>query len=130
MSSSTTIERVKLLWQKLEKCNFNPTQMEFLGYVVSLGYPTDPSTIKMVLDWDTQNSIFDVLLKYNVWNAYPRTFKHQENVCKLKNMASGITPTWALFLARIIPVVDGYEESRNTRHQDFKIEPGFVFGLA
>ena len=49
------------LYAKLEKCAFDKSQVEFLGYVISQdGISMDTSKVQTVLNWQILSSVRDV----------------------------------------------------------------------
>lgn len=64
------------LYAKLEKCEFNQKQVEFLGYLVSAdGIKMDPRKVDAILNWDRPSSPKDVQCFLGFANFY-RHFIH------------------------------------------------------
>ena len=64
------------LYAKLEKCNFDCKQVEFLGYVVSSeGISMDPAKVQTVLDWQIPCSVRDVQCFLGFANFYRKFIK-------------------------------------------------------
>ena len=64
------------LYAKLEKCNFDCKQVEFLGYVASSeGVSMDPTKVQTVLDWRTPCSVRDVQCFLGIANFYRKFIK-------------------------------------------------------
>ena len=64
------------LYAKLEKCNFDCKQLEFLGYVVSSeGISMDLAKVQTMLDWQTPCSVRDVLCFLGFANFYRKFIK-------------------------------------------------------
>ena len=76
------------LYAKLEKCKFNVSQVEFLGYIVTeKGVRMDPEKVKAVLNWATPISVKGLQSFLGFSNFY-RTF--------IKNYSEIASPLHAL----------------------------------
>ena len=69
------------LYAKLEKCNFDQRQVEFLGYTISSsGISMDPAKVKTVLDWKTPQSVRDVQCFLGFANFYRKFIKDYSKI--------------------------------------------------
>ena len=69
------------LYAKLEKCNFDCKQVEFLGYVASSeGVSMDPTKVQTVLDWRTPCSVRDVQCFLGIANFYRKFIKEHSAI--------------------------------------------------
>ncbi len=61
------------LYAKLEKCEFDKNEVEFLGYILSgKGVSTDPKKIKSIEEWPRPESVKDVQRFVGLCNYYRR----------------------------------------------------------
>src|SRR5215469_7820574 len=73
--------RKKGLYAKLEKCEFDQPQVEFLGFIVSSsGVSMDPKKIQTILDWATPTSVRDVQCFLGFANFYRRFIKGYSSI--------------------------------------------------
>jgi hypothetical protein len=69
------------LYAKLEKCKFDKTLVEFLGYVISPdGISMDKSKVETIQSWATPSSIKDVQRFLRFANFYRRFIKDYSQI--------------------------------------------------
>ena len=71
------------LYAKLQKCEFDKSKVEFLGYILSGdGVETDPKKIKSVTEWPTPTCVKDVQRFVGLCNYYRRFVKNFALIAK------------------------------------------------
>jgi len=71
------------LYAKLEKCEFDQNQVEFLGYILSGdGVSTDPKKIKSIEEWPRPENLKDVQRFIGLCNYYRRFVKDFAKIAK------------------------------------------------
>ena len=66
---------------KLEKCEFDKTKVDFLGYVISTdGISMDPSKVAAIQEWATPKSAFDIQVFLGLANFYRRFVKNYSKI--------------------------------------------------
>ena len=66
---------------KLEKCAFDKSQVEFLGYVISQdGISMDLSKVQAVLDWQTPSSVRDILCFLGFANSHRKFIQNYSKI--------------------------------------------------
>ncbi len=71
------------LYAKLEKCEFDKDQVEFLGYVLSgKGIATDPKKIEAIKNWPRPQSVKDVQRFVGLCNYYRRFVQNFAKLAK------------------------------------------------
>jgi hypothetical protein len=69
----TVLERLRKygLYAKLEKCEFDVTSIEFLGYIIStLGVMMDPKKVSAIVSWPIPKSVHDIQVFLGFCNFY------------------------------------------------------------
>jgi hypothetical protein len=77
------LKRLRLfkLYAKLEKCLFDQTEVEFLGYKISSqGISMDPSKVDTLLSWSQPKSVHDVQSFLGFANFYCIFINHFSNI--------------------------------------------------
>jgi hypothetical protein len=67
---------------KLEKCEFDVTRVEFLGFIITPnGISMDPSKVEAIKNWPTPKSVHDIQVFTGLTNFYRRFIKDYSNKC-------------------------------------------------
>ncbi|SAL94853.1 hypothetical protein [Absidia glauca] len=67
---------------KLEKCEFDVSSVQFLGFVISpLGVTMDPSKVEAIKNWPTPSSAHDIQVFLGLANFYRRFVKDYSKIC-------------------------------------------------
>ena len=67
---------------KLEKCVFDTTSVEFLGYVITPeGIAMDPKKVEAVKDWKSPSSVHDIQVFLGFTNFYKRFIANYSKKC-------------------------------------------------
>ena len=71
------------LYLKLEKCEFEKTTVQFLGYIISpKGLEMDPSKIRAITEWPTPKNVKDIQRFIGFANFYRRFIRNFSRVIK------------------------------------------------
>ena len=71
------------LYAKLTKCEFDKSEVEFLGYVISgTGVSTDPKKIKSIKEWPVPQCVKDVQRFVGLCNYYRRFVENFADIAK------------------------------------------------
>jgi RNase H-like domain found in reverse transcriptase/Reverse transcriptase (RNA-dependent DNA polymerase)/Integrase zinc binding domain/Chromo (CHRromatin Organisation MOdifier) domain/Retroviral aspartyl protease/Integrase core domain len=66
---------------KLEKCEFDKTEVHFLGFVISIhGISMDPAKVAAIKEWKTPKSAFDILVFLGLANFYRRFVENYSKI--------------------------------------------------
>ena len=87
------------LYAKLEKCEFDQVQVEYLGYIISpSGISMDPKKVESVLSWDIPKTVKDVQSFLGFANFYHRFVKNYSKISSpLTNLTKKTLPfQWTL----------------------------------
>ena len=69
------------LYAKLEKCKFQVTQIEFLGYIISFdGISMDPAKVSAITSWPSPQSVHDVQVFIGFANFYRRFIENYSKI--------------------------------------------------
>jgi hypothetical protein len=69
------------LYAKLEKCKFQVTEIEFLGYIISSkGISMDPSKVSAITSWPAPQSVHDIQVFIGFANFYRRFIENYSKI--------------------------------------------------